>query len=121
MKIRFDRLSATPINFESSIDEVKFSGSIKKFSLNLAKCDGYLTGKLDHICDSCGADIVLNLNEELNLYLSDGIYKDKDDELSNTIEFYNGQIDTDEILTSELEAYKSDYFYCDKCKILKGE
>ena len=50
-----------------------------------------------------------------------GIYKDKDDELSNTIEFYNGQIDTDEILISELEAYKSDYFYCDKCKILKGE
>ena len=48
-------------------------------------------------------------------------YKDKDDELSNTIEFYNGQIDTDEILISELEAYKSDYFYCDKCKILKGE
>lgn len=121
MKIRFDRLGATPVNFESSIDGVKFSGSIKKSTLNLAKCNGNLTGELEHICDSCGADIVLSLNEELNLNLSDGVYKDSDNELSNTIEFYDGQIDTDEILISELEAFKSDYFYCDKCKILEGE
>ncbi len=100
---------------------VEFSGSIKKSSLNLAKCSGKLSGKLEHICDRCGADIVLNLDEELNLNLSDGIYKDIDNELSNTIEFYDGQIDTDEILISELEAFKSDYFYCDNCKILEGE
>ena len=121
MKIRFDKLSATPVNFESCVDGAKFSGSIKKSTLNLAKCDGRLSGELEHICDSCGADIVLSLDEELNLNLSDGIYKDSDNELSNTIEFYSGVIDTDEILISELEAFKSDYFYCDKCKILEGE
>lgn len=121
MKIRFDKLSATPVNFESCVDGVKFSGSIKKSTLNLAKCDGRLSGELEHICDSCGADIILSLDEEIDLNLSDGIYKDSDNELSNTIEFYGGEIDTDEILISELEAFKSDYFYCDKCKILEGE
>ena len=121
LKIRFDRLSATPVNFESSIDRIKFNGRIKKSTLNLAKCNGKLTGELEHICDSCGADIILSLDEEIDLNLSDGIYKDSDNELSNTIEFYSGVIDTDEILISELEAFKSDYFYCDKCKILEGE
>lgn len=121
MKIRFDKLTTTPVNFESSINGVKFSGSIKKTTLNLAKCSGRLIGELEHICDSCGTDIVLSLDEELNLILSDGIYKDSDNELSNTIEFFGGIIDTDEILIGELEAFKSDYFYCDKCKILEGE
>ena len=121
MKIRFDKLTTTPVNFESSINGVKFSGSIKKTTLNLSKCSGRLIGELEHICDSCGTDIVLSLDEELNLILSDGIYKDSDNELSNTIEFFGGIIDTDEILIGELEAFKSDYFYCDKCKILEGE
>ena len=35
--------------------------------------------------------------------------------------YFGGIIDTDEILIGELEAFKSDYFYCDKCKILEGE
>ena len=35
------------------------------------------------------------------------------------MEFFNGQIDLDEILQSELEAYKSDYLYCMACKNYK--
>ncbi len=35
-----------------------------------------------------------------------------------SMEFFDGNIDLKEVLESELEAFKSDYFYCEKCKNL---
>ena len=53
--------------------------------------------------------------ENLELFASDGIFKDEANELSNTIEFFDGHIDLIEVAISELEAYLSDYFYCINC------
>lgn len=52
----------------------------------------------------------------MDLFASDGIFKDNTNELSNTIEFFDGHIDLIEVAVSELEAYLSDYFYCNNCK-----
>ncbi len=53
--------------------------------------------------------------ENLELFASDGIFKDEANELSNTIEFFDGHIDLIEVAISELEVYLSDYFYCINC------
>ena len=44
--------------------------------------------------------------------------KTEKNELSDTVEFFDGNIDLKEVFESELEAFKSDYFYCEKCKNL---
>ena len=35
--------------------------------------------------------------------------------LDNVIEFFDGKIDFDEVIQSEVESFKSGYFYCDEC------
>ena len=57
-------------------------------------------------------------DEDVNLILSDGIYKDEEENLDDAVEFFDGFINLEEVLTSEIEAFKSDYFYCEKCKNL---
>ena len=104
--------------FELSSDGVKFSGVLKKISPNLVSCKGEIKGELAHNCDRCGDDINLKLNEDVNLILSDGIYKDKEENLDDAVEFFDGFVNLEEVLTSEIEAFKSDYFYCEKCKNL---
>ncbi len=39
-------------------------------------------------CDSCGTELELEIKENLELFASDGIFKDEANELSNTIEFF---------------------------------
>ena len=80
-----------------------------------------LNGILAHKCDSCGDDININVNENLELILSDGAFKDKLGELSDAVEFFDGFIDLSELANSEIQSFKSDYFYCKNCKNNKGE
>lgn len=119
LKIAFAKIKA-PTHFEFTLSGIRFCGEMSKVSLNLVRCEAKISGKLPHYCDRCGKDIILNLDERISLGFSDGLFKDGD-ELSNVIEFFDGEIDLEEVLKSELEAYKSDYFYCDECKNLEGE
>ena len=41
--------------------------------------------------------------------------------LAIRLNFFDGNIDLKEVFESELEAFKSDYFYCENVKIYKGE
>ena len=96
--------------FELNSDGVNFNGELKRVTQNLVSCKGKIVGEIAHNCDRCGEDI--------NLILSDGIYKDKEENLDDVVEFFDGFVNLEEVLTSEIEAFKSDYFYCDKCKNL---
>ncbi|EAI4414610.1 hypothetical protein [Campylobacter fetus] len=121
MKIPFDKITSLPVPFEIVINGLKFNGNLKKINPKIVECIAVISGNLNYYCDRCGKDMILNLNEDVKLSLSNGIYKDLENDLSDTIEFYDGEIDIDEIFESEIEAYKSGYFYCYECKILKGE
>ena len=62
------------------------------------------------------------MNERVEVFASDGLYKDQEgEELLNIIEFFDGLIDLEVVLQSEIEAFKSDYHYCGQCEQLKGE
>ena len=116
MKISFVKISKEPVKFDIENNGVKFNAEIKKTSETLYKCNGRILGSIPYICDRCGDEFELGLDEEVDLILSDGVYKGSDS--LDVVEFFDGSIDVEEILQSEVEAIKSDYFYCDKCKEL---
>lgn len=116
MKVSFAKISTSTLDFDIEKDSLKFNGNLKRKTNTLVSCNAKILGTTTHICDRCGTDIRLTLNEDVSLMLSDGVYKDCENELSDVIEFFDGYIDLNEILISEVEAYNSDYFYCDSCK-----
>ncbi|MCR4941672.1 MAG: hypothetical protein K5978_02610 [Campylobacter sp.] len=118
MKISFAKVMLNDFAFDLEKEGLKFSGNLVKKDQTSVKCEASITGEIKHFCDRCGDDIDLNLNEKINLLFSDGIYKDVQDQLENVYEFFDSQIDLDEVFISEIETYKSDYFYCEKCKNL---
>lgn len=118
MKIAFSEISNKTLPFEVLLDDLKFKGELKKINNKLVNCKGIILGSLNHFCDSCGDDLILNLNEDIELILSDGIYKGDSKTIEDVMEFFDGYIDIMDIMHSEVEAFKGDYFYCDKCKNL---
>lgn len=118
MKIAFAKITNQNLKFDLDDDGLKFSGILKKIDLKSVKCLGEISGILSHICDRCGAEIELSLDQKIDLILSDGIYKDPENELSDAIEFFDESIDLNEVFKSEVEAFKSGYFYCENCKNL---
>jgi uncharacterized metal-binding protein YceD (DUF177 family) len=102
-------------------DDLFFKAHAKKESASLLLCEGKLEGKLDHYCDRCGDSLALNVDEAISVWISDQALPSSLEELTNAIEFFDGFIDFDELFTSELEAYKSDYFYCKNCINTQGE
>ena len=118
MKIAFAKISASPVPFEISQNGLKFSGNLKRKDSKFIECKGEIKGKIPYICDRCGKEFDLDVNESVNLLLSEGVFNDEGHENMDVMEFFGAEIDVDEILRSETEAFKSDYFYCENCKNL---
>lgn len=115
LKIPFVSIEKEPKEFSLKFDKINFNGSLKRINTNLVSCIAVIRGDLSHFCDGCGEDIVLSVNENVNLLLSDGIFKDDLHQVVDLMEFFDGFIDLEAVYTSEIEAFKSDYFYCEKC------
>jgi uncharacterized metal-binding protein YceD (DUF177 family) len=115
LEIAFKKVAKEALDFELVKDGVRFFGKVSKKSDGLILLKADLAGKISHSCDRCGEDLEIEINEPLEILVSDGIYKGAADEI-DVIEFYDGFIDFDEILQSEIESVKSDYHYCAKCK-----
>lgn len=119
MQIAFKKVIKDETEFSLKENGLGFFGKVYTKSSGLISCAGEIKGQSPHICDRCGEDIILNIDENINLLISDGIYKPKEEDEIEVIEFYDEVIDFSEILASEVEAIKSDYHYCDKCKNIK--
>lgn len=117
MKIPFSSVNKNAYPFSFQKENVELSGNLKKIDINLVSCEAHIKGNLPYLCSRCGEDIVLLLDYDINLILSNGYYKDENGKLDDVIEFFDENIDFDEIITGEIESYKSDCFYCEKCKI----
>ena len=119
MQIEFKKVPNSGIHFETSLDEVKFCGEVVKTDKMLVKCSGVMEGTLLHTCDRCGESFTLAVKESVEVFASEGLYEDKEgEELLNIIEFFDGFIEVDTLLQSEIESFKSDYHYCGKCEQL---
>ena len=114
--IAFAKISAAPVPFEISQDRLKLSGNLKRKDSKFIECKGEIKGKIPYICDRCGKEFDLEVSESVNLLLSEGVFNDEKHESLDVMEFFGAEVDVDEILRSEMEAFKSDYFYCEECK-----
>ncbi len=114
MKIVFKKIPQSGVDFETSLETVKFYGILEKKSRNLVRCHGKLEGTLTCSCDRCGEDMLLHVDEEIDLFASDGLYE-SGEELLEVMEFFDETVDLDTILQSEVETLKSDYHYCSTC------
>lgn len=119
MKISFYSISKDSANICLKKHDISFDANAIKINEKLVKCTSHIYGTLPYICDRCGEEFSLHVDEKVETFASNGVAKDSTCE--NIIEFYDECIDFDMIFTSELECIKSDYFYCEKCKNLKGE
>ncbi|MPV78023.1 hypothetical protein [Campylobacter hepaticus] len=115
MKISFSKINTKEYPFEINLENIIFKGNLIKINHKLVKINATMQGYIYKPCDRCGAELKLIIKEKLELFASDGIFKDNINELSNTIEFFHGEINLIELAISELEAYLSDYFYCKNC------
>ena len=118
MKIEFRKAPLNASEFEIISNSVKFLGTFSKISSKLAKINARLSGKYDVECCKCGTEIDIDVNDTIDFLISDGIYtpNQHNDEKFVIVEVENHFIDFDEILHSELESLKSEYYICDTCK-----
>ena len=115
MKITFRKLGSQPLHFEVNSDNALFSGDLILKKSNLAQLNGTITGSISIPCDLCAEEVEKSLNEEIIFCLSDGLYEGNDEEL-DVVEIDKSMIDLEELLKSEIELIKSDYFCCENCE-----
>ena len=113
--IPFKHLNSIPLEFDVIVENVFFKGTLVHKKGKIAQLNGRITGSISMPCDLCAENIERVLNEELFFYLSDGIISDNGDEL-DIVEITTPMIDMEELLASEIELIKSDYFCCSLCE-----
>ena len=114
MKIEFRKISDKEQSFEKDFDSLKCIGNFKKESDKIVLFNAKLVGEMESICDRCGDEFDVDIDEEISLKLIDG-YSEEDD--LDVIECFDSMIDFDEIINSEIESLKSDYHSCEDCMI----
>ncbi|WP_187647199.1 hypothetical protein [Nitrosophilus labii] len=114
MKVDFKKITAKAKSFILEKDGVVFSGVFKK-DRDLVDIDGKLKNEIEVICDRCSKEFMIKLDEKIHLKACEGIFKGNLED-TDVVEFYDGYVDFDEILNSEIESIKLDYHLCDECK-----
>jgi len=115
MKIDFRKILSQPQKLSIDISKTVFDGNFFKKKDDLVLLNGKLSGEVESICDRCGNDFGLKIDEEIFLKLVNGFVSLQDEEDLDIIEC-DGVIDFEEILLGEIESIKLDYNYCNKCK-----
>ncbi|MEA2017714.1 MAG: hypothetical protein U9N59_04640 [Campylobacterota bacterium] len=118
MKIEFRKAPLDGSEFEINSNSVKFLGTFCKISSKLAKISAKLNGNCDVDCCKCGVNMTVKVDESIDFLVSDGNYEpnEHNDDEFVIIEAQNHTIDFDDILHSEIESLKSEYYVCDTCK-----
>ena len=116
MKVVLRRVTKTPLDFEVKSGEITFKGYLEYYKGKLILLKAKLNGFVVKPCDSCAEEFKLLLDEEVEFYISDGIYEDDDSIVLDVVESFDGNADMEELLHSEIELIKSDYHRCESCE-----
>jgi len=116
VKFLLRKVTKTPLEFEVTSQEIDFKGYLQYHAGNLILLKAKLQGFVDTECSQCGQNIKLPVDEELEFFISDGLF-DGDERIDlDVVESFDSTADIDEILHSELELIKSDYYSCENCQ-----
>ena len=116
MQITLRKITKTPLDFEIKSGEINFKGYLEYHSGKLILLKANLSGLLVKVCDSCAEEFKMSLNEKIEFFISDGIYEDDNNIDLDVVESLNDIVDMEELLASEIELIKSDYYSCENCK-----
>lgn len=113
MKIEMRKITQTPKDFCISMDGVELKGQISRKASKVFQMDAVLEGSLELTCDMSGDLFIKSFEQPLVLYISDGIWdvQSQSSRLDDfdIIEFFDGFIDVEYILQSEIESIRMDY------------
>ena len=113
--IPFKHLNSIPLEFDVTTGDLSFKGTLVHKKGKIAQLNGTISGTIQVPCDLCAEVVERILNEELSFYISDGIISENEDEL-DIVEITTPMIEMEELLNSEVELIKSDYFCCSHCE-----
>ncbi len=116
MRIKLIKIGRTPLDFEVKSDEITFKGYLEYYADRLILLKAKLNGFVSTQCNQCGEDIKVGQDEDVEFYISDGPYDDSKNLEMDVVESFDSQADLDELLNSEIELIKSDYYSCENCK-----
>ena len=114
------KVTKTPLDFEVQSNEITFKGYLKYDSAKLILLKANISGILEKSCDICAQDFNLEINEDVEFFINDGIFEDNTNVLLDVVESLDGKVEMQELLNSEIELIKSDYHSCDDCKQQKN-
>lgn len=111
MRIQARKISSAPKAFELHSQGLCFKGEIFAKDRGLFCIDAHLAGEIALICDRSGEEFLQSIDEKLVLYIADGLWDTQSQrfEAFDVIECFDGFIDLDSILQSEIESIKLDY------------
>jgi len=110
------KVTKTPLDFEVESNEIAFKGYLEYHNAKLILLKAKISGTLEKSCDICAQDFDLEVNEDIEFFINDGIFEDDGSTLLDVVESLDGNVDIQELLNSEIELIKSDYHSCDNCK-----
>jgi len=116
MKVILRKVTKTPLDFEVKSDEITFKGYLQYDSNKLILLKAKLSGTLSADCDVCAEEFTLSLDEDVEFFISDGVYEKEKDTLVDVVESMDSAVVIEELLNSEVELIKSDYKCCENCK-----
>ncbi|HIC12345.1 MAG TPA: hypothetical protein EYO75_03045 [Sulfurimonas sp.] len=116
MKVILRRVTKTPLDFDVKANEITFKGYLQYHGGKLILLKANLQGSILKDCDVCAEEFKMPLDEKIEFFISDGMYKDEDSIELDVIESFDGAVEIEELLHSEIELIRSDYHSCESCK-----
>ncbi|MBA1438187.1 MAG: hypothetical protein FAF05_04235 [Epsilonproteobacteria bacterium] len=117
MKILLRKVTKSPSDFEILSEDITFKGYLEYHSPKLTRLHAKLQGDVAKPCDICAEDMSVSVDEEVEFFISDGIYQQDDTPLEfDVVESFDENADIDALMQSEVEMIKSDYHTCENCK-----
>ena len=117
MQITLRKVTKIPLDFEVKSSEMTFKGFLQYDSSKLILLKAKLSGSLNVDCSMCANEFSKTVDEDVEFFISDGIYEDKAGELLDVVECFDSTVDIDELLNAEIELIRSDYNNCPECAI----
>jgi hypothetical protein len=119
LKVSFHKIKGeSDFQIERREDDTSLTANftLKQKEKNTLFTNLKIEGSIKSMCNSCSDEIKLEVSENIEFLISNGIFNGSHSEF-DVVEAIEGQIDFDDILDSELELIKSEsYEKCDVCK-----
>jgi hypothetical protein len=114
MEISFLKIKQNPLDINYSNGKTSIVGSLERVDRDNIKLESTFKSSIKVICNRCGKEYLLEVDEPLELLLSDGRYNNNDK--IDVVEFFNGKIDFNYLAQSEIASIEESYNLCDSCK-----